>query len=166
MKQRYIYSLLFLLPGFSVSLLGTWIIMGTVLGILWLYVFGDNPWPTWIEPLISVLFLLIFSGSWLTITVAGYRVGKKLEARSGFKSKHLWLSLWATLLPIAIILLHQLGNGNLGPKSPQERCHDYCRYHGYQSSSTSPQNSGGQTCSCLGQYGAMERIQPIDQLPR
>ncbi len=140
--------------------------MGTVLGILWLYVFGDNPWPTWIEPLISVLFLLIFSGSWLIITVAGYRVGKKLEARSGFKSKHLWLSLWATLLPIAIILLHQLGNGNLGPKSPQERCHDYCLYHGYQSSSTSPQNSGGQTCSCLGQYGAVERIQPIDQLPR
>ncbi len=47
MKKRYLYTLLFLVPGLFVSLLITLAVFAAVFGALWLYVFGDSTWPTW-----------------------------------------------------------------------------------------------------------------------
>jgi len=47
MKKRYSYALLFGIPGFFVSaaITITLFVFSVSLGILWLYVFGDNPFP-------------------------------------------------------------------------------------------------------------------------
>ena len=35
--------------------------VATVYGLLWIYVFGDNPWPAWVEPaMTALLFILAF----------------------------------------------------------------------------------------------------------
>lgn len=166
MKKRYIYTLLFLVPGLFVSLLITLAVFATSLGTLWIYVFGDDVWPAWSAQVIPVLMLVVFSILWIGATVTGYLVGKKLEAAPGFDARHLWISLGATLLPIVIVLLHQLSIGNLGPKSDEQLCGEYCSDRGYAASSMPPRDSGERTCSCLGRHGEVEMTLPIDELPR
>lgn len=36
--------------------------VGTVYGFLWIYVYGDNPWPGWVEPVMSALLLIVAFG--------------------------------------------------------------------------------------------------------
>jgi hypothetical protein len=165
MRKRYIYTLLFLVPGLFFSLLVTFAMFAAAYGALWLYVFGDSTWPAWPGQLIPALVIIVFFSLWVVAMVAGYVVGKKLEAAPGFDARHVWLSLAATLLPIGIVLLQQLSIGNLGPKSDGQRCSEYCSALGYQASSTPPKHSGELTCSCLGQYGEVEITVPIAELP-
>ncbi len=110
--------------------------------------------------------LVLFCGLWIGAMVTGYLVGKKLEAAPGFDVRHLWISLGATLLPIVIVLLHQLSIGNLGPKSDGQLCSEYCLDLGYAASSMPSRDSGLRTCSCLGQRGEVEVTLSIDELPR
>ncbi|HER35504.1 MAG: hypothetical protein JXJ30_02515 [Halothiobacillaceae bacterium] len=165
MKKRFIYMLLFLVPGLFVSLLITVAVLGVAYGALWLFVFGDSTWPTWPEQVLSGLMPTMFFGLWVIAMVGGYAVGKRLEATPGFDVRHVWLSLAATLLPIGIALLHQLSIGNLGPKSDSERCSEYCSEHGYQSSGMPARQSGEQTCICHGSFGEAEITVPIVELP-
>jgi hypothetical protein len=166
MKKRYIYTLLFLVPGLFVSMLITSAVFAVAFGALWLYAFGDSTWPAWSRQVIPALMLVFFSGLWIGAMVTGYLVGKKLEAAAGFDVRHLWISLGATLLPIVIVLLHQLSVGNLGPKSDEQLCSEYCSDLGYSASSMPSRDSGVRTCSCLGRHGEVEIILPIDELPR
>ena len=166
MKKRYIYSLLFTVPGLIISLLITWAVFAAAYGVLWIYVFGDNTWPAWPGRVMPVLMLVLFSGIWVGATVTGYLVGKKMEALPELNVRHIWISLGATLLPIVIVVLHQLSIGNLGPKSDGQLCSEYCSDLGYAASSMPPRDSGEQTCSCLGRHGEVETTKPIHELPR
>jgi hypothetical protein len=166
MKKRYIYSLLFLVPGLIISLLITLAVFAAASGALWIYVFGDNTWPAWSGRVMSALILVVFSGIWIGATVTGYLVGKKMEALPGLDIRHLWISLGVTLLSIVIVVLHQLSIGNLGPKSDMQLCGEYCRDLGYGGYSMPPRDSGERTCSCLGQRGEVKSTIPIDELPR
>jgi hypothetical protein len=60
MKKRYIYSLLFGVPGFVVSLLVAFILFGFVAGVFWLYVYGDDAWPSSAETILPVLLVMSF----------------------------------------------------------------------------------------------------------
>lgn len=166
MRKRFIYTLLFLFPGLFVSLLVTLAMFGAAYGVLWIYAFGDSTWPAWTGWAIPVLMAIVFFSLWMSVMVAGYVVGKNLEAEPGFDIRHVWLSLAATLLPIGFALLHQLSIGNLGPKSDGQRCSEYCSVLGYQTSGTTPQHSGEQICSCLGRYGEVIITVSIAELPR
>ena len=166
MKKRYIYTLLFLVPGFIASTLVVSALFAGILEMLWLFVFGDSTWPAWTEQVTPVVMLVVFFCLWIGTTVAGYIVGKRLESEPGINASHVWMSLGATLLPIIIISLHQISIGNLGPKSNAELCGEYCSDLGFAMSSIPPQNSGEQTCRCLGQYGEMEMSVPINELSR
>lgn len=166
MKKRYIYSLLFLVPGLIISLLITGALFAAAYGVLWIYVFGDNIWPAWSERVMPVLMLIVFSSLWISAIVTGYLVGKKLEALPGLDVRHFWISLGATMLSIVIVVLHQLSVGNLGPKSEGQLCSEYCSELGYVASSIPPRDSGERTCSCLGQRGKAKLPIPIDELPR
>jgi len=164
MKKRYIYLLLFLIPGLFASVLITLALFGAAYGALWLFVYGDTAWPDWTEQVMPFLLLVIFSSTWITAIITGYFVGKKLERVSGFDVKHLWISLGFTLLTIVIMLFHQLSIGNLGPKSDSQLCGDYCSELGYDMSSVSPRDSGGKICSCLGRNGEEEISLSIEDL--
>jgi cytochrome bd-type quinol oxidase subunit 2 len=166
MRKRYIYTLLFLVPGLFASLLITSAVFAVVFGALWLYVFGDSPWPESSRQVLPLLMLVVFGCLWAVAIVTGYLVGKRLEAAPGFDVGHLWISLGATLLPIAMVLLHQLSVGKAGLKSDWQLCSEYCGDLGYATSSMPSRDSGDRTCSCRGQFGEAEVTLPIDELPR
>lgn len=80
--------------------------------------------------------------------------------------RHVWLAPGATLLPVLIITLHQLSDGNLAPKSPGTLCRDYCDDRGFDTSGTSPRNPGNQTCQRVGPRGEPEVTAPLGALLR
>ncbi len=71
MKKRYIYSVLFGIPGLILSVYLSFVASGITAGILWIFVFGDNPWPAWYEKVFLVLLALIFLTVWLASVIAG-----------------------------------------------------------------------------------------------
>ncbi|HLO31572.1 MAG TPA: hypothetical protein VK249_20640 [Anaerolineales bacterium] len=162
MKKRYLYSLLFGIPGFFVSAMLSLVIFGAVIGILWLYVFGDNPWPFSPETALSILLVLVFLLLWMSFITTGYVIGKKLEKDPGLNWKHILISGGLTLLFILFIVLQQLSVGNLGPKSDSTRCSNFCSAKGYSASGMPPLNSGDRTCSCYDSSGHEALKTPLD----
>lgn len=153
MKKRYIYALMFSIPALASALLISAVLFAVSAGILWLFVFGDSPWPNWTNTAMSLLFGVVFTVLWGGAIAASYRFGKRLEVQHGFNQQHFWVAFGATVLPVAIILFHQLSVGNLGPKSDIEHCMDYCSRHGFAGSNLTPSTEGPVTCSCVGPRG-------------
>ena len=52
--------------------------VGTVYGFLWIYVYGDNPWPAWVEPVMTVLLFVFAFGVGIGV---GWIIWKRLTGR-------------------------------------------------------------------------------------
>lgn len=153
MKGRYIYSLLFAVPGFFISLIISFVISGTVAGILWIYVFGDNSWPESVETILPVLFVIIFFLLWSVFISAGFIIGKKFEQHHVLNTGHIIISATATIAPMFLIIIHQMTIGNIGPQSDDIICSRFCNKNGYSGSGMPPKNSDVKTCSCFDNHG-------------
>jgi hypothetical protein len=44
MRRRYLYVLMFSVPALLASLMMSVAVLGTAAGVLWLFVYGDDPW--------------------------------------------------------------------------------------------------------------------------
>lgn len=164
MKKRYLYALLFGIPGLFVSGIISLFLFGAVVGVLWLFVFGDNPWPLVSDKVLSILLVLVFLLLWITSIVAGYTVGKRLEGSPTMNWTHALISGGLTLLIILFILFQQFSVGNLGPKSDSTLCSDFCMQKGYSASETPPQNSGDRSCLCYDSSGNEALKVPWDSI--
>ncbi len=164
MKKRYIYSILFGVPGIIVSLVISFVAAGFAGGVLWIFVFGDNPWPASVENILPTLFVLLFLTIWFASITIGYIIGKRLEQQPTLNKKHILASMGVTVISMLFIVFHQLSVGNLGPKSDGLRCSDFCTQKGYSASSMPPLNSGERSCSCLDQSGHEIITVPIDSI--
>ena len=164
MKKRYLYALIFAIPGLLWALLLSALLFAVTAGALWLFVFGDSPWPDWTNTALPIAFAVVFIALWCVAIAAGYWFGKGSEARPGIPARHLWYALAATLLPIGLVLLQQFSVGSLGPKSDSLICSDYCQEQGYAGSSLPSRDSGDRTCSCLGRFGEAEVTIPLERL--
>ncbi len=153
MKKRYLYSLLFGIPGFFVSGMISLFVFGGLIGILWIYVFGDNPWPFSTETVLSILLVFVFLILWITSITIGYVIGKKLEKDPLLNWIHILVSGGLTLMFILLIVMQQLSVGNIGPKSDSVLCSDFCSQKGYSGSGMPPVNSGDRSCSCFDSFG-------------
>jgi hypothetical protein len=164
MKKRYVYALLLGIPGLFIA--GTLAILafGALAGILWLYVYGDNPWPSYVEPLTSILFVLAVLVLWIVFIVLGYVVGKRLEKDPVLNRNHVLISIGFTVMFLLLIVLQQWSVGNIGPKSESVLCSEFCIQHGYSGSGIPPQNSGDRTCSCYDDSGSEALKVPLDRL--
>jgi len=162
MKKRYIYSMLFGVPGFLVSLIVAFIIFGFVAGFFWLYVYGDEPWPGSAEQILTILFIVCFLALWAISLVIGFVTGKRLEAKAGLNQKHILLSAAATILPMVLIMLHQASN--TGAKTDSSLCSEYCSKRGYSTSGMPPQDSGDRRCSCFDGAGHEAVKVPLDSV--
>jgi len=162
MNKRYLYALLFAIPGLFISGIITLFIFGALLGILWIYVFGDNPWPTSVENMLSILLVLTFLILWIASIAIGYGIGKKLEKDPGLNWNHILLSSGLTLMFGLFIVLQQWRVGNIGPRSDSELCSDYCIQMGYSGSGMPPQDSGDRSCSCYDTSGNEVLKVPLD----
>lgn len=158
MKKRYLYALLWGVPGGIAAVIGVGILVGMLTGVLWLYVFGDNAWPSSTGSVLAALGIVTVLALWIGLIAYGYRLGKRLENEPGQNWKHILLSVGLTLSFILYILLQQVSVGNLGPKSDSVRCSDFCVQRGYSGSGMPPADSGERTCSCYDDAGG-EAIQ-------
>ena len=154
MKKRYIYSVLFGVPGLVIALVFAFLVFGAGAGFLWIFVYGDNPWPASAEKILPALFVVAFLAAWLMFTVAGFIFGKRLESKPGLSGRHILASVVATLVPVVLMVLHQYSVGNIGTKHVSVICSDFCRSKGYSASVMPPRDSNDRTCTCLDSDGS------------
>jgi hypothetical protein len=164
MKKRYLYSLLFGLPGLFIAGIISILMFGGLAGILWLYVFGDNPWPAFAETILSGAFVLLVLALWMATILLGYRLGRRLETEPGLNRNHILISAGLSILFLLLMVLQQFSLGNLGPKSGTVLCGEFCARHGYSGSGMPPENSGNRICSCFDDAGNEALRLPLDHI--
>ena len=164
MKKRYFYALLFGIPGLFVAGIISILLFGGLIGLLWIFVFGDNPWPSYIERLTAVFFVLAVLILWLVSIGLGYVIGRRLENQPGLSRTHILISGGLTLLFFLLILFQQWSVGNLSPNSDSVLCSEFCTQHGYPASGSPLQNAGGRMCSCFDEAGNETLRIPLDHL--
>lgn len=164
MKKRYVYSLLFGIPGLFLSGILSIFLFGAFLGVLWLFMFGDHAWPAFSETLVAALFTLVVLGVWMGFIVLGYFVGKRLEHDPVLNRNHVLISVGLTVIMLLLILFQQWSAGNLGPNSDTAICSDFCAQHGFSGSGVAPENTGNRICSCYDDTGNEALRIPVDHL--
>jgi hypothetical protein len=132
-----------------------------VSGFFWLYVFGDSEPLSQADTMLIVLFFTVLIVTWAVFIVTGFSMGKSLEDDPKQNSKHVVISIIATLVPLLLILLHQFSVGNIGPETDSVICSEFCRANGYAVSSMSPKLSAEDTCSCLDAQGKEVVSMPV-----
>jgi hypothetical protein len=166
MRKRYLYSLLFGIPGLFVAGLISIFLFAAFTGILWLYVFGDNSWPAASETMMTISFVVFFGVLWVGLISLGYLVGKKLETTPLLNRNHILISAGLTLMFILLMLFQQWSVGTLGSKSDSLLCSEFCASHGYSASGIPPQNSGDRTCSCYDTSGNEALTVRLDRISK
>lgn len=136
-----------------VSVVISFVIFGFAAGVLWIFVFGDDPWPASVNTIFPILFAVVFLTVWIACVRIGYVIGKRLEQDPILNQKHVLISAGITLLSMLFIVFQQWGVGNLGPKSEGEICSDFCSQQGYSASNMPPLDSGERSCSCFADSG-------------
>jgi hypothetical protein len=163
-RKRYLYSLLFGIPGLIVSALIAFFVFATVSGFLWLYVSGDSEPLSHADTMLMALFVAVLVVTWGGFIVTGFVVGKSLEKDPGQNRQHVAISIVATLVPLAVIALHQLSVGNLGAKSDSVICGEYCRSYGYEVSAMPAKSAGEAVCQCLDLNGREAMSVHLDRI--
>ena len=146
MRKRYIYLLLFAIPGFFISLIIGALATGMVFGFFWFFVFGDGVWRIPIDKIILIAFPLTFLAAWIGIIVVGFHVGKKNEQSQTLNKKHIFISLGLSIIFVLIIIFRL---GVFGQKTGNEICQSFCAQKEYTSSSLDKQT----TCVCFDWLG-------------
>ena len=148
MRRRYTYLLLFAFPCLLAAAMMSMLVVGAAIGAMWIFVYGDNPWPAAAETTLAVLAGGTFALALASLLSIALRVGRAQEERAQLNPAHLRLALGST----ALLLLaggYQWKAGNLGPRSDGEVCADFCTMRGFNGSSMPPGMAGAPTCSCL-----------------
>lgn len=165
MKKRYIYILLFGVPGFFIALIAAFLVFGFFAGVFWIFMFGDDTWPSYTGVILTTILIITFLIVWGAVIWAGFSTGKKLENSPELNTSHVLISVVLTFIFVFVIVLQQLSVGNLGPKPDSLVCGRYCSHNGYSSSGMPPLDSGDRTCTCYDDFGN-EVIQiPLDEIP-
>ncbi|MBI5583093.1 MAG: hypothetical protein HY892_04660 [Deltaproteobacteria bacterium] len=153
MKRRYLYVLLFGVPALLASTIISLLLSGAAAGILWIFVFGDSPWPPSAGNMLTVM--LVFTSVTLSVAFmsAAYVFGKKQEEQAALNVKHVMASAGATALLVLLVVSQQWLVGNIGTKSDDVLCSEFCRDQGFTGSGRPPRDAGAATCSCYDVQG-------------
>jgi hypothetical protein len=164
MKRRYAYVLLFAVPASLAAAIVAVLLGAAVAGGLWLFVFGDNPWPASAGTALAVLLVLVGVGVWVGLLTVAYAFGKTQEARAAPILRPLMAAAGATTVLALLVVFQQWSVGNLGPKSVDVLCSEYCREKGFLASGMPPRDSSAATCSCFDMQGREALKTPIGQI--
>jgi hypothetical protein len=161
-RRRHLYVLLWAIPTLLASLIGAAVVLAAAAGALWLFVLGDNPWPTAAEVALTGTFVLVLLVLWGTLLAAAWAVGRQQESAPRLNAAHVAAAAGVTVLLGAFVALRVAGP--MGPKSDGEICSDMCQAQGFSASGMPPTNTGDRTCTCYGEKGA-EREFPLPSAP-
>jgi len=156
--------LLFGVPALLASIIAAAVMLAASAGVLWLFVFGDNPWPPVADTLLGTVFVLSGVGLWAALLSVAYAVGRRQEAQATLNTRHLALSIGATVVLVAVIVVRFMGLNIVGTRSDDIVCADFCRAEGFAGSGMPPKDSGDRTCSCYDGQGRVARQVPLSEL--
>jgi hypothetical protein len=74
--NRALAVLLAIIGGAAAALFAVIVFGGALLGILWLFVFGDDPWPGWAESALNIAIPLVGLFLW---AVFGWQIWLRLR---------------------------------------------------------------------------------------
>jgi hypothetical protein len=152
-NRRHVYVLLFAVPALLVSIIAAALMLAASAGALWLFVYGDDPWPNTANVLLGAIFLLVAAALWLALLSVAYTVGRQQEGEPSLNKRHVALSLGATVVLAAIIIVRLVDLNVAGVRSDSVVCADLCRSEGFTASGLPPRDSGDRTCSCYDSQG-------------
>jgi hypothetical protein len=157
LSRRHFYVLLFAVPALLVSIIAAALMLAASTGVLWLFVFGDDPWPPIASTLLGSVLVVGVAGVWIGLLFVAYAVGKQEERRAGLNVRHLMLSIGATIVLAAVIVGRVTGVQIFNSRPDSVICADLCRAEGFAGSGTPPRDSGDRTCSCYDAQGREAR---------
>jgi hypothetical protein len=76
--NRGIAILLAIIGGAAVALAAVMALVAILYGFLWIFVFGDDPWPGWVDGSLNIIIPLIGLALW---AIAGWSIWLRLTAR-------------------------------------------------------------------------------------
>ena len=65
--NRWVALLLAVVGGAAGAWAAVLTITGALFGFLWIFVFGDDPWPAWVDPVAGILLIVLGLGLWAAI---------------------------------------------------------------------------------------------------
>ena len=68
--SRWVALLLAIIGGAAAALAIAMFGTAAVVGILWVFVFGDDPWPNWVEPVLNVAIPIVGLVLWAAFSWA------------------------------------------------------------------------------------------------
>lgn len=153
LKRRHIYVLLFAVPALLVSISAAAVMLAVSAGALWLFLFGDNPWPPVANTLLGAVFAMGGAALWLALLSIAWAIGKQQERRPTLSTAHVALAIGATAVFAVAIIGHLTRQNLFGTPTDSLVCADVCRAEGFMGSGISPANSGNHVCSCYDTQG-------------
>jgi hypothetical protein len=165
MKGRHLFLLVYAVPALLASVAVALALSGALAGALWLFVFGDNPWPSWAGKVLVALTVLAFAATWAALLAWAYAAGKGREQAKAPMTRNVAVAAGMTALLLLLGLGYQWRVGNIGPKDDDALCSDFCRDKGFAGSGTPPRNQGVFTCSCFDAQGRETLKVPMNQVP-
>jgi len=164
MQRRYLYILMFSLPGFLASLMISIVLSASIAGIFWLFVFGDDPWPVSADRTLAIIFIFSLLVLWGAFQYLAYRTGRKEEANASLSVRHAVIAAGVTALLSLVIIFHQWRAGNIGTPSNSVMCSEHCRDQGFSGSGIPPRNSGLEICICYDAQGREAVKSPLSSI--
>ncbi len=164
MKRRHLYVLV-ALPALLASAAVALALFGAVAGLLWLFVFGDNPWPSSAGTVLVALALTVLAAMWAGLLSRAYAFGKRQEEGTAPVIRHVAMAGAATALLVLLVVSYQWRVGNIGPKDDGTLCAEFCRDEGFAGSGMPPRNQAAATCSCFDAQGREAVKVPIAEVP-
>ena len=77
--NRWIALLVAVIGGAILAYVATVLAGGGLLGFLWLFVFGDDPWPAWVELFLGPAIVIAGLALW---AFAAWKIWRKLRGRA------------------------------------------------------------------------------------
>ena len=165
MKKRYIYTILFALPGLFISIITGVALTGIATGFFWIFVFGDSPWSISEEIIMVVAMTIGFLVTWISCIAFGFSVGKRLESKQANTAVHLVISLAITIPLFLCIAFYYFGYQKEFSQSDIGKCSAFCEKSGYSGASVAPAyEEQPKTCGCTDNSGQTTLIVPFDDI--
>jgi hypothetical protein len=161
MKRRYAYVLLFAVPAMLTAAIVAVLLATAAAGGIWLFVFGDIPWPASASTALTALLVLVGLAAWAGLLSVAYSFGKRQEAFAAAGLRPVMAAIGATAILALLVVFQQWRVGNLGPKSVDIACAEYCREKGFPASGMPPRDMGDATCGCFDTDGREKVRVPI-----
>jgi hypothetical protein len=164
MRRRHLYVLLFALPTFLLALVAGGMLLGAAAGLLWLFVFGDDPWPSAADTLLTTIFIVATLALWIAQLAVAYAVGRREEGRHALNRSHVLASVGATIVLGGLIAVRLFGLGTAASRTDTMICADHCSSRGFSGSGMPSRDSGDRTCSCYDAQGQESVRVPFESI--